>query len=67
MDRISTIRAIDDYAKASGLMPTTICQYAIQNRKFYERMKGGYFHEDRAKRVLSWISKQGVTRSGATP
>lgn len=67
MDRISTIKAIDAYAKASGLMPTTICQYAIKNRKFYERMKSGYFHEDRAQRVLAWISKQKASQPEARP
>ena len=60
MDRISTIKAIDSYAADSGLKPTTICQYAIANRKFYDRMQTGYFHEVHAQKILDWIEENPV-------
>jgi len=60
MDRVSTISAIDAYAAKSGLKPTTICQYAIANRKFYDRMCNGYFHEVHAKKILDWIDQNPV-------
>jgi len=55
MTRLQTIKAIEKYSARSGLKPTTICQYAMQNRKFYERLHTGYFHEVYAKRLLDWM------------
>jgi hypothetical protein len=55
MDRAKIINLIDEYSALSGLKQTTICQYALANRKFYQRLKGGYFHETQAQRLAEWI------------
>ena len=57
MTRQDVINHIERYAEATGLKPSTICQYAITNRKFYDRMVAGYFHEERAKRLVDWMNK----------
>lgn len=58
MDRNQIIKAIDDYAKATGLKQTTICQYAIRNRRFYKNLKDGLdYRVGTARRVLDWIDE----------
>ena len=56
MERKALIKTIERYAQARGIMPSTLCQYAIQNRKFYERLLGGYYHERQARRIKEWIA-----------
>lgn len=63
MQRKDFIEAVEQYSKETGLKPSTICQYAIQNRKFFGRVCGGYFHEDTAEKVLSFIEAH---RAGET-
>lgn len=41
MNRADIIKSIEAYSEASGLAPTTICQYALRNRKVYDRLKSG--------------------------
>lgn len=55
MNRQDVIKAIERYSEKSGLKPTTVCHYAMANRKFYDRLKSGYFHEEYAARLLRWM------------
>lgn len=56
MDSETILKAIDDYAAASGLTRGTICQYALKNNRFYDRLaEGGECLPRTAKRLLAWI------------
>lgn len=56
MTRGELIKAIEDFSERSGYLPTTVCQYAIRNRGFYDKLKaGGNFHYDSATRLMEWI------------
>jgi hypothetical protein len=58
MRREDIIKAIDAYAEASGLSPTSICQYAVKDGRLYERLKKADVRDaERGKRLLSWMSK----------
>lgn len=58
MDREQIIKAIDDYAKASGLSQSTICQYALRNRKVYERLKnGGSCSFASVEALMAWMDQ----------
>lgn len=39
MDPNDIIRSIDEYASRVGMKPSTICQMALGNARFYERAK----------------------------
>lgn len=65
MDRTQIIKAIDDYAAASGLSQSTICQYALRNRKVYDRLKnGGSCSFASVEALLRWM-KENPAESGA--
>lgn len=58
MDRTQIIKAIDDYAAASGLSQSTICQYALRNRKVYDRLKnGGSCSFASVEALLQWMDE----------
>ena len=57
MDRNQIIKAIDEYAAQSGLQHTTICQYAVQNRRAYERLQGGSLSMLTAEKIMAWIKE----------
>ena len=57
MDRNQIIKAIDEYATQSGLQHTTICQYAVQNRHAYERLRGGSLSMLTAEKILAWMKE----------
>lgn len=58
MDRDDIIKAIDDYAQATGLSQTTICQYALRNRKVYDRLKaGGSCSFASIEALLQWMDE----------
>lgn len=56
MDRALIIKAIDDYAAASGLRQSTICQYAVRNRHAYDRLVSGSLRMSTAEEILRWIA-----------
>lgn len=56
MQRETIIKAVDDFSKSSGLKHSTICQYALRHRLFYEKVKRGEdFQFGTAERLLAWI------------
>lgn len=58
MQRDEIIKAVDDYAAASGLAHSTICQYALRNRMVYERLKsGGSCSVSSVEALLSWMAE----------
>jgi len=66
MERSEIIKQIEDYAKQTGLKPSTICQNAIRNRNFYDRLKRRKDEDARlGEKVADWISKQSVSTKGA--
>jgi hypothetical protein len=65
MDRTKIINLIDEYSALTGLKQTTICQYALANRKFYQRLQGGYFHETHAQRLVEWMEANPATERAA--
>lgn len=66
MDRTQIIKAIDDYAAASGLSQSTICQYALRNRKVYDRLKnGGSCSFASVEALLRWMDENPAERGAA--
>jgi len=65
MDRNQIIKAIDDYATQSGLQQTTICQYAVKNRRAYDRLRGGSLSMLTAERIIAWIEANPVDAKAA--
>jgi hypothetical protein len=64
MDRTDIIRAIESEAAASGLKPTTICQYAIKNRHFYGNLVSGLdYRVGTAHRIMIWIEAARARRA----
>jgi hypothetical protein len=56
METKTILAAIDDYAARSGLTRGTICQYALKNNRFYDRLaSGGECLPRTARRLLTWI------------
>jgi hypothetical protein len=65
MDREQIIKVIDDYAEASGLSQSTICQYALRNRKVYERLKnGGSCSFASIETLMAWMEKNPPKSAG---
>lgn len=56
MDRQQIIKSIDEYAEATGLKPSTICQYAVKNRHAYDRLVSGSLALRTAEEILSWMA-----------
>lgn len=65
MDKNTTIKAIDAYAKKYGLLVTTVGQLSVQNRNAYDRIKSGTAHRDTEERILSWIDVDTQRRESA--
>jgi len=66
MEREKIIQAIEDYSRASGLAPSTICQYALRNRKVYQRLKaGGTTSIASAQNLLNWMRDNPPSQEGA--
>lgn len=65
MDRTTLIERIEAHAKATKLKASTICQYAIQNRNFYQNLLDGKDYQiGTATRLLDWLSSaDGVEHS----
>lgn len=58
MDYAHLIARIDAHSAATGLKPSTICQYAASNPLLYERLiSGGYCAPKTAQKVLEWIDQ----------
>jgi hypothetical protein len=58
MTREAIIQAIDAYAAVSGLMQSTICQYALSHRRFYKNLSGGGNYEAlTVERLMRWIKE----------
>lgn len=56
MHRTRIIKAIETYSDVSGLKPSTICQYALRNRRFYDNLvTGGDYLSRSADRLMEWI------------
>ena len=65
MDRNQIIKCIDDYASASGLKPSTICQYAVKNRFAYDRLVSGSLSMRTAEDIIEWMTANPVSSEGA--
>ena len=58
MDRQQIIKTIEKYAQAAGLAPSTVCQYALRNRKVYARLRaGGTCSVASVETLLSWMAE----------
>lgn len=64
MDRNHIIKAIDEYARVSGLKPSTICQYAVKNRHAYDRLVSGSLSMRSAEQILEWINENPPVAKG---
>lgn len=54
--RTEIIKAIEAYAAQSGLKPSTICQYAVRNRRLYYRLLARQEQDEAlAQRLLHWM------------
>lgn len=63
MDRNQIIKKVEDYAEASGLAESTICQYAIKNRLFVSRLRAGDdYRVKTAERLSTWINQDAEQR-----
>lgn len=55
--RDALIKVIDEYALRAGMKPTTIGQYAVKNRRFYQNLiTGSGYQVQVARRLLDWIA-----------
>lgn len=64
MDKHTLMSAIEQHSARTGLKPSTICQYAVANRLFYENLVAGKDYQiGTATRLLEWI-KVHKTQSG---
>lgn len=62
MQRERLIKAIETYALLSGLKASTICQYAVQNRNFYDNIvSGGDYKISTAERIVHYIRENPAT------
>jgi hypothetical protein len=60
MDRQHLINKIEQFSDASGLKPSTICQYAVLNGRFYDNLVSGRDYQiGTAQRLIDWIDSQG--------
>lgn len=57
MDKHTLMSAIEQHSARTGLKPSTICQYAVANRLFYENLVAGKDYQiGTATRLLEWIT-----------
>ena len=61
MNRENIIKAIDAYARASGLKQSTICQYALGNRLVYDLLKNGGGSLASIERLTAWMDENPPT------
>ena len=58
MDRQDLISKIEAYSAVSKLKPSTICQYALSNRRFYDNLRAGKDYQvGTGERLLGWMQK----------
>lgn len=58
MDRQDLISKIEGYSADSGLKPSTICQYALSNRRFYDNLLAGKDYQvGTGERLVAWMQK----------
>lgn len=62
MDSIEIIKAIEEHAAEFGIKPSSIGQYAANNKHAYERIKAGTAHRDTEKRVIAWMQADRARR-----
>jgi len=56
MESRDILKAIDAYSEASGLQPSTICQYAVFNGRLYRHLLDGNECLPRtARRLFQWM------------
>ena len=61
MSTAEAAQAIEAHAAKSGLKPTTIGQYALEDRHIYGRLKsGGAVHDKTLERLAEWLAKSDV-------
>ena len=66
MDREQIIKKIEKYAQAASLAPSTVCQYALRNRKVYARLKaGGTCSVASIEALLHWMAENPVKGGAA--
>jgi hypothetical protein len=57
MDPNIIIAELDDYSARVGYLPTTICQYALGNARFYDRLKKRLVkYQEEAERLRSFMA-----------
>lgn len=57
MNRADIIKAIEAYAEASGLKPSSICQLSVQNSRLYDRLLRSIEHDaEVGKRLTQWMA-----------
>lgn len=66
MDPNIIIADIERYARDAGLKPTTICQLALGNPRYFDRLRSriGRFPEE-AERLRQWMAEHPVPDSKA--
>jgi len=66
MDRQELIYKIEAFSAASGLRPSTICQYALLNRRFYDNLVAGRDYQvGTAQRLVEWMDTHLADRGAA--
>lgn len=66
MDPNNIIATIDAYSERTGMKPSTICQLALGNARFYDRAKKRIEkYEDEAERLRVFIDKADAAKAGA--
>lgn len=66
MQRSQIIKAVDDYCAETGLKASTVCQYAVRNRHFYQNLKDGSDYQvGTADRLMRWIEENPAHARGA--
>lgn len=66
MNRADIIKAIEAYAEASGLKPSSICQLSVQNSRLYDRLLRSVEHDNEiGKRLTEWIAANPPQREAA--
>lgn len=65
MQRDRLIKAIEAYASVAELKASTVCQYAVKNRNFYDNLvSGGDYKISTAERMIKWIKDNPASQRG---